>query len=51
MDLESIPDTDSEDNTDKDSWEKENLEDPYTAERLEQEEREGRTNLIYLANV
>ena len=32
-------------------WTKEDLEDPYTPERWEQEEREGTTNPIYLAHL
>ena len=51
MDLDGIQDTDSENDTDDETWEKENLEDPYSPEGLEQEEREGRTNPIYLANL
>ena len=35
MDLDGIPDKDAEDDTEEDIWEKENLEDPYTAERLQ----------------
>ena len=51
LDLEGIPDSDSDVDTDDDLWNAENREDPYSSERIQQEVAEAKANPMYLAEL
>jgi len=51
LNLEGIADSESDEDTSDEQWERENKEDPYDSLRLEAEEKEAKENPIYVAEL